>query len=210
MAARRSGARHCREPKRPDRRFRPHRAEAPDRGDDGHPRSALRRRFLVPRPSCHGAVRGWAARRRRPKIERSVAANPDNAHGAHGFAHVCYESGEPDTARAYLSSWLATYPRDGFFHGHLSWHLSLCELQAGNWAEALRCIGTPLRSTGIAADRNRVCRMGRRFCGVPSSPAIPAMPRPGARCTTMRTARCRRRAAGCRPARHPGTGRHGR
>jgi tetratricopeptide (TPR) repeat protein len=59
----------------------------------------------------------------RPKIERSVAANPNNAHGAHGFAHVCYESGEPDTARAYLSSWLATYPREGFFHGHLSWHL---------------------------------------------------------------------------------------
>ena len=72
----------------------------------------------------------------RPKIEQSVAANPNNAHGAHGFAHVCYESGEPDTARAYLSSWLATYPRDGFFHGHLSWHLSLLELQAGNWAEA--------------------------------------------------------------------------
>ncbi len=74
----------------------------------------------------------------RPKIERSVAANPNNAHGAHGFAHVCYESGEADTARAYLSSWLATYPRDGFFHGHLSWHLSLFELQAGNWDEAVR------------------------------------------------------------------------
>src|SRR5437879_5041793 len=38
----------------------------------------------------------------RPKIERSVAMNPKNAHGAHGFAHVCYESGEPDTARAFL------------------------------------------------------------------------------------------------------------
>jgi len=73
----------------------------------------------------------------RPKIERSVAVNPNNAHGAHGFAHVCYESGEADAARAYLSSWLATYPRDGFFHGHLSWHLSLCEIQAGNWPEAL-------------------------------------------------------------------------
>jgi tetratricopeptide (TPR) repeat protein len=73
----------------------------------------------------------------RPKIERSVAAMPDNAHGAHGFAHVCYESCEPDAARAYLSSWLTTYPRDGFFYGHLSWHLSLCELQAGNWSEAL-------------------------------------------------------------------------
>jgi len=74
----------------------------------------------------------------RPKIERSVALNPNNAHGAHGYAHVCYESGEPDTARNYLSSWLRTYPRNGFFHGHLSWHLSLCELQAGNWSEATR------------------------------------------------------------------------
>ena len=74
----------------------------------------------------------------RRKIERSVTANPTNAHGAHGFAHVCYESGEPDTARAFLSDWLARYPRDGFFHGHLSWHLSLVELQAGDWPEALR------------------------------------------------------------------------
>jgi tetratricopeptide (TPR) repeat protein len=85
----------------------------------------------------------------RPKIERSVAANPHNAHGAHGFAHVCYESGEPDAARAFLSSWLAAYPRDGFFHGHLSWHLSLCELQAGNWAEATR-----LYRDAIALDRH--------------------------------------------------------
>jgi len=85
----------------------------------------------------------------RAKIERSVAANPNNAHGAHGFAHVCYESGEPDTARAYLSSWLASYPRDGFFYGHLSWHLSLCEIQAGNWAEALR-----LYRDAIALDRH--------------------------------------------------------
>jgi tetratricopeptide (TPR) repeat protein len=74
----------------------------------------------------------------RPKIERSVAANPNNAHGAHGFAHVCYESDDRDTARAFLSSWLPAYPREGFFHGHLSWHLSLFELQAGNGAEAAR------------------------------------------------------------------------
>jgi tetratricopeptide (TPR) repeat protein len=85
----------------------------------------------------------------RPKIERSVATNPNNAHGAHGFAHVCYESGEVDTARAYLSSWLATYPRDGFFHGHLSWHLSLCEIQAGNWPEALS-----LYQDAMALDRH--------------------------------------------------------
>jgi tetratricopeptide (TPR) repeat protein len=85
----------------------------------------------------------------RPKIERSVALQPHNAHGAHGFAHVCYESGEAETARAYLSSWLATYPREGFFHGHLSWHLSLCELQAGNWEAASR-----LYRDAIALDRH--------------------------------------------------------
>jgi tetratricopeptide (TPR) repeat protein len=85
----------------------------------------------------------------RPKIEQSVATNPHNAHGAHGFAHVCYESGEPETARDYLSSWFATYPREGFFYGHLSWHLSLCEIQAGSWAQASR-----LYQDAIALDRH--------------------------------------------------------
>ena len=85
----------------------------------------------------------------RRKIERSVAVNPNNAHGAHGFAHICYESGDPEAARTYLSSWLSTYPRAGFFYGHLSWHLSLCELQLGNGAEALR-----LYREAIALDRH--------------------------------------------------------
>lgn len=74
----------------------------------------------------------------RPKIERSVVLNPNNAHAAHGFAHVCYESGDPDTGCGFLSSWLATYPREGAFHGHLSWHLSVFEIGAGHWPEALR------------------------------------------------------------------------
>lgn len=85
----------------------------------------------------------------RPKIERSVALNPKNAHGAHGFAHVCYESGEPDTARTFLAEWLAAYPRDGFFYGHLSWHLSLCEIQAGHWPEAVQ-----VYRDAIALDRH--------------------------------------------------------
>jgi tetratricopeptide (TPR) repeat protein len=74
----------------------------------------------------------------RVKIERSISLNPNNAHGAHAFTHVCYEEGEPAAARSFLASWLATYPRDGFFHGHLSWHLALGELEAGNAAEAFR------------------------------------------------------------------------
>jgi tetratricopeptide (TPR) repeat protein len=74
----------------------------------------------------------------RPIIERSVMLNPKNAHAAHGIAHVTYESGDADTGRDFLSSWLATYPRDGAFHGHLSWHLALFELGAGNWTAAQR------------------------------------------------------------------------
>ena len=85
----------------------------------------------------------------RPKIEQSVAANPNNAHGAHGFAHICYETADLEAGRSFLSSWLATYPRDGFFHGHLSWHLSLFEIQAGNWPEAAR-----LYRDAIALDRH--------------------------------------------------------
>jgi tetratricopeptide (TPR) repeat protein len=85
----------------------------------------------------------------RAKIDQSLAANPNNAHGAHGFAHVCYESGELDAARNFLSAWLTAYPRDGFFYGHLSWHLSLCEIQAGDWTKALR-----LYRDAIALDRH--------------------------------------------------------
>jgi tetratricopeptide (TPR) repeat protein len=51
----------------------------------------------------------------RATIERSVAVNPKNAHAAHGFAHICYESGALEDARTFLSSWLPAYPRDGFF-----------------------------------------------------------------------------------------------
>ena len=85
----------------------------------------------------------------RAKIEQSLAANPNNAHGAHGFAHVCYESGELDTARTFLSTWLAAYPREGFFYGHLSWHLALCEIRAGDWTKAWR-----LYRDAIALDRH--------------------------------------------------------
>ncbi|TMJ63443.1 MAG: tetratricopeptide repeat protein, partial [Alphaproteobacteria bacterium] len=86
----------------------------------------------------------------RPKIERSVALNPKNAHGAHGFAHVCYESGEPDTARAFLLPWLAEYPRDGFFYGHLSWHLSLVEIALGHLEEAQQLYRDAIRTEAHA------------------------------------------------------------
>jgi Flp pilus assembly protein TadD len=38
----------------------------------------------------------------RPKIERSFAQNPNNPWAAHARAHLCYEEGDPDAARAFL------------------------------------------------------------------------------------------------------------
>jgi len=49
----------------------------------------------------------------RPKIDRSLAQNPNNPWVAHARAHLCYEEGDPTGACAFLTSWLTTYPRNG-------------------------------------------------------------------------------------------------
>ncbi len=74
----------------------------------------------------------------RPKIDRSLAQNPNNPWAAHARAHLCYEEGDPNTARAFLASWLTTYPRNGLLYSHLSWHLALGDLEAGDAAAASR------------------------------------------------------------------------
>src|SRR6516164_7979945 len=74
----------------------------------------------------------------RPKIDRSLAQNPKNPWAAHARAHLCYEEGDANTARAFLASWLTTYPRSGTLYSHLSWHLALGHLEAGDAAAAFR------------------------------------------------------------------------
>jgi Tfp pilus assembly protein PilF len=74
----------------------------------------------------------------RPKIERSLAQNPANPWAAHARAHLAYEMGDADAARAFLTSWLTRYPRNGALYSHLSWHLALGELEAGDAAAAAR------------------------------------------------------------------------
>ena len=73
-----------------------------------------------------------------PKIDRSLAQNPANPWAAHARAHLTYEQGDPTAARSFLASWLTTYPRDGTLYSHLSWHLALAELEAGDAAAASR------------------------------------------------------------------------
>jgi Tfp pilus assembly protein PilF len=74
----------------------------------------------------------------RPKIDRSLAQNPKNPWAAHARAHLCYEEGDANAARAFLASWLTTYPRNGSLYSHLSWHLALGDLEVGDAAAALR------------------------------------------------------------------------
>ena len=74
----------------------------------------------------------------RPKIDRSLAQNPKNPWAAHARAHLCYEEGDAEAARAFLASWLPTYPRSGALYSHLNWHLALGHLEAGDAAAAYR------------------------------------------------------------------------
>jgi Tfp pilus assembly protein PilF len=74
----------------------------------------------------------------RPLIDRSLAQNPANPWAAHASAHLSYEEGEAATGRAFLASWLTSYPREGALYSHLNWHLALGHLEAGDAAEASR------------------------------------------------------------------------
>lgn len=74
----------------------------------------------------------------RVKIDRSLAQNPKNPWAAHARAHLYYEEGDADAGRAFLAAWLPSYPRSGSLYSHLSWHLAIAHLEAGDSAAASR------------------------------------------------------------------------
>ena len=69
-------------------------------------------------------------------VERSLAANPRNAHAAHQRAHGFFESGDAAGGAGFIEHWLEGYDRAGQLHCHLSWHLALFELARGNAEQA--------------------------------------------------------------------------
>ena len=79
-------------------------------------------------------AKGWRAGA--PRVERSLALYPRNAHAAHALAHVCYERGGDAEGAAFVEAWLPAYSRAGQLHCHLSWHLALFELALGRPARA--------------------------------------------------------------------------
>lgn len=65
-------------------------------------------------------------------VEKSLQLYERNAHAAHALGHVFYETGDADAGAAFLNPWIDGYDRTAQLHGHLSWHLALFELAAGN------------------------------------------------------------------------------
>jgi len=79
------------------------------------------------------------------EVERALALNPINAYAAHARAHGYYEAGDAAGGAGFIEGWLPRYDRKSQLHGHLSWHLALCELARGNpdragalYADAIR------------------------------------------------------------------------
>lgn len=85
-------------------------------------------------------ARGW--------IERSMAANPRNAHGAHIKAHVHYEAGEERAAADYLDTWMPEYPKESLLHCHLSWHVAMFALSLGDMDKAWRVYRAQVHPAG--------------------------------------------------------------
>jgi hypothetical protein len=78
-------------------------------------------------------------------IERSLKLQPRNANGAHIRTHIAYERDDGEPARTWLSRWMEDYPVAGFMHCHLSWHLALAALDAGDLESAWKTFDTAVK-----------------------------------------------------------------
>ncbi len=81
------------------------------------------------------------------EIERALAKKPRNGWGAHALAHGYYEAGDAESGATYVSGWLPEYDRRSQLHGHISWHLALCELARDNPARAHEIYADAVRAT---------------------------------------------------------------
>ncbi len=68
--------------------------------------------------------------------EHALRSEPRNPWAVHSRAHIAYETGEPEGARALIQAFLAATPREYVLWGHLAWHHALAELNAGNYEAA--------------------------------------------------------------------------
>jgi len=74
----------------------------------------------------------------RAATERAIVLRPENANAAHSLSHAQFEQGDMAEGGAFLSSWLQAHEQASFLHGHLSWHIALTALEAGDLDGALK------------------------------------------------------------------------
>jgi tetratricopeptide (TPR) repeat protein len=74
----------------------------------------------------------------RTVTEQAIALRPENGNAAHALSHALFEQGDTEASRTFLSGWLPAHERASYLHGHLSWHVALVALQAGDLDAALR------------------------------------------------------------------------
>ena len=65
-------------------------------------------------------------------LERSLEQNRTSANTAHILSHLHYENGSSGPGLAFLDDWRRDYARGGILHCHVSWHVALWALAAGD------------------------------------------------------------------------------
>ncbi len=84
----------------------------------------------------------------RTTTERAFAMRPENANAAHALSHALFEQGDMAAGRTFLTGWLPAHERASFLHGHLSWHVALTALEAGDPDGALAIYQQHIRPSG--------------------------------------------------------------
>lgn len=70
--------------------------------------------------------------------ERALTLRRENGNAAHALSYALFEQGDTHAGGAFLADWLPACDRAGVLNGHLSWHLALLALEAGDADGALK------------------------------------------------------------------------
>ncbi|WP_324752714.1 tetratricopeptide repeat protein [Roseovarius sp. Pro17] len=81
-------------------------------------------------------------------IEKSLSANPRNAHGAHFRSHLFYETGQTNAGYAFITDWQRSYQKEGQMHCHIAWHIALWALARGDIDEMWRIVDSDIDPRG--------------------------------------------------------------
>jgi tetratricopeptide (TPR) repeat protein len=84
----------------------------------------------------------------RTTTERAIALRPENGNAAHALSHALFEQGDTAAGRTFLSGWLPAHEQASYLQCHLSWHVALTALEAGDLDGALGIYQQHIRPSG--------------------------------------------------------------